>query len=106
MLRKSRPFFCATVFSCDAYSAGYYSYLWADVLDRGAFEAFTKAGGPYDKAVAKRLHDDMMMVGNGVDPAEAYRNFRGADPKIDGLLRARGFAPQPKHVQANQVQAE
>jgi peptidyl-dipeptidase Dcp len=47
-----------------------------------------------------------MVVGNSVDPGQAYRSFRGADPKIDGLLRARGFAPQPKQVQAKQVQAE
>jgi peptidyl-dipeptidase Dcp len=47
-----------------------------------------------------------MVVGNSVDPAQAYRNFRGADPRIDGLLRARGFAPQPKQVQATQVPAE
>jgi peptidyl-dipeptidase Dcp len=105
VMRHRTPQF-SHIFSSDAYSAGYYSYLWAEVLDHDAFEAFTEAGGPYDKAVAKRLHDDIMMVGNGVDPAEAYRNFRGADPKIDGLLRARGFAPQPKQVQANQVQTE
>jgi peptidyl-dipeptidase Dcp len=47
-----------------------------------------------------------MMVGNGVDPGEAYRNFRGADPKIDGLLRARGFAPLPNPGSAKQIQAE
>jgi len=83
----------AHIFSSDAYSAGYYSYLWAEVLDRDAFGAFTEAGGPYDKVVAKRLRDDIMAVGNSIDPAEAYRNFRGADPTIDALLRARGFAP-------------
>jgi peptidyl-dipeptidase Dcp len=105
VMRHRTPQF-SHIFSSDAYSAGYYSYLWAEVLDHDAFEAFTEAGGPYDKAVSKRLHDDIMTVGNSVDPAEAYRNFRGADPKIDGLLRARGFAPQPKQVQANQVQAE
>jgi peptidyl-dipeptidase Dcp len=93
VMRHRTPQF-AHIFSSDAYSAGYYSYLWAEVLDHDAFEAFTEAGGPYDKAVAKRLHDDVMAVGNGVDPGQAYRNFRGADPKIDGLLRARGFAPK------------
>lgn len=55
-------------------------------------DPWIEAGGPYDKGVAKRLHDDIMAVGNSVDPAEAYRNFRGSDPKIGGLLRARGFA--------------
>jgi peptidyl-dipeptidase Dcp len=91
VMRHRTPQF-AHIFSSDAYSAGYYSYLWAEVLDHDAFEAFIEAGGPYNEGVAKRLHDDIMAVGNGVDPAQAYRNFRGSDPKIDGLLRARGFA--------------
>jgi len=92
VMRHRTPQF-AHIFSSDAYSAGYYSYLWAEVLDHDAFEAFTRAGGPYDPAVAKRLHDEVMAVGNSIDPGQAYRNFRGADPRIDGLLRARGFAP-------------
>jgi len=79
------------VFSGDGYSAGYYGYLWAAVLDYDAFEAFTEAGGPYDAAVAKRLHDTVTSVGNTVDPAVAYRNFRGRDPKVDAYLRAKGF---------------
>jgi peptidyl-dipeptidase Dcp len=82
----------AHIFASDAYSAGYYSYMWAEVLDHDAYEAFVQAGDPFDKAIAKRLHDDIMCVGNGVDPGEAYRRFRGRDPKIDALLRARGFA--------------
>jgi len=90
VMRHRTPQF-AHIFSSDAYSAGYYSYLWAEVLDHDAFEAFTEAGGPYDQAIAKRLHDDIMAVGNEVDPEQAYRKFRGSDPKIDGLLRARGF---------------
>jgi peptidyl-dipeptidase Dcp len=94
VMRHRTPQF-AHIFSGDSYSAGYYSYLWAEVLDHDAFEAFIAAGGPYDKGIAKRLHDDIMSVGNSVDPAEAYRRFRGSDPKIDGLLRARGFAPRP-----------
>ena len=105
VMRHRTPQF-AHIFSSDAYSAGYYSYLWAEVLDHDAFEAFTDAGGAYDKVVAQRLHDDIMAVGNGVDPGQAYRNFRGADPKIDGLLRARGFAPQSKQGRAAQAQAE
>jgi peptidyl-dipeptidase Dcp len=91
VMRHRTPQF-AHIFSGDGYSAGYYSYLWAEVLDHDAFEAFNQEGGPYDKAMAKRLHDNIMAVGNSVDPAQAYRNFRGADPKIDGLLRARGFS--------------
>ena len=107
VMRHRTPQF-AHIFSSDAYSAGYYSYLWAEVLDHDAFEAFIEAGGPYNKSVAKRLHDDIMAVGNSVDPGQAYRNFRGSEPKIDGLLRARGFAaPKQVHAQAQeQTQAE
>jgi peptidyl-dipeptidase Dcp len=79
------------IFASDGYSAGYYSYLWSEVLDHDAFEAFTEAGGPYDKAVAKRLHDTIMSVGNTVDPAIQYRAFRGRDPDVKAYLRDKGF---------------
>jgi peptidyl-dipeptidase Dcp len=90
VMRHRTPQF-AHIFASDAYSAGYYSYLWAEVLDHDAFEAFTDAGDPFDKGIAKRLHDEIMCVGNSVDPGLAYRNFRGRNPRIDALLRARGF---------------
>ncbi|QDA61478.1 M3 family metallopeptidase [Hymenobacter jejuensis] len=90
VMRHRTPQF-SHVFSSDGYSAGYYSYLWSVVLAADAFGAFTEAGGPYDKAVAKRLKDKIFSVGNTVDPAEAYRSFRGRDPKIDALMRERGF---------------
>jgi peptidyl-dipeptidase Dcp len=79
------------VFSGEGYAAGYYGYIWAEVLEHDAFEAFKEAGGPYDKDVAKRLESAVMSVGNTVDPAEAFRNFRGRDPKPDALLRSKGF---------------
>lgn len=79
------------VFASDGYSAGYYSYLWSEVLAHDAYGAFTEASGPYDKAVAKRLHDTVMSIGNTVDPAEAYRNFRGRDPDVKAYLRDKGF---------------
>ena len=75
----------------DGYSAGYYSYLWSEVIALDAFEAFTEAGGPYDKAVARRLHDSVMSVGNTIDPAQQYRNFRGRDPDVKAYLRDKGF---------------
>jgi len=90
VMRHRTPQF-GHVFSGDGYSAGYYSYLWSDTLSADAWEAFTEAGGPYDKAVAKRLHDDVFSAGNTVDPAEAYRAFRGRDPGIAALMRKRGF---------------
>ena len=79
------------VFAGEGYAAGYYGYLWAAVLDNDAFAAFTEANGPYDPVVAKRLHDTITSVGNTVDPAQAYRNFRGRDPKVDAYLRSKGF---------------
>ena len=79
------------VFGSDAYSAGYYSYLWADTLSASAFEAFTEAKGPYDKAVAARLKQHVLSVGNSIDPVEGFRAFRGKDPDSDALMRKRGF---------------
>ena len=80
------------LFTGEGYSAGYYSYLWADTLTADAFEAFREARGPYDREVAKRLCDAVFCRGNTVDPAEGYRAFRGRDPEIDALMRKRGFA--------------
>jgi peptidyl-dipeptidase Dcp len=97
------------VFASDGYSAGYYSYLWADTLTADAWEAFTEAGGPWDKAVAQRLRANVFSVGNTVDPADGYRAFRGRDPGIAALMRDRGFpvpaataaAPQPEPQSAH-----
>lgn len=90
VMRHRTPQF-AHIFSGDGYSAGYYSYLWSDVLTADAFEAFTEAGGPYDKKVGERLVKYVFSVGNTVDPEMGYRNFRGRDPKIDALMKKRGF---------------
>jgi peptidyl-dipeptidase Dcp len=90
VMRHRTPHF-GHVFSGDGYSAGYYSYLWSDTLTADAWEAFTEAGGAYDKAVAKRLRDHVFAVGNTVDPADGYRAFRGKDPGIAALMRKRGF---------------
>ncbi|KAF2334250.1 M3 family metallopeptidase [Flavobacterium daemonense] len=79
------------IFSSDGYAAGYYSYLWADVINADAWEAFTEGKGPYDKAVAKRLYDTVFSVGNTIDQEKAYENFRGRAPKSDALMRARNF---------------
>jgi peptidyl-dipeptidase Dcp len=91
VLRHRLPHFLH-VFSSDSYSAGYYSYLWSDVLTADAFGAFTEGGGPYDKKVADRLRKSIFSVGNTIDPAEAYRNFRGRDPKVEALMKKRGFS--------------
>ncbi|MCL4846022.1 MAG: M3 family metallopeptidase [Acidobacteria bacterium] len=90
VMRHRTPHF-THVFASDGYSAGYYSYLWSDTLTADAFEAFTEAGGPYDRDIARRFRDRVLSVGNTVDPAEAYRAFRGRDAGIDALMRKRGF---------------
>ncbi len=95
VMRHRSPHF-SHIFSGDSYSAGYYSYLWSDVLTADAYNAFTEAGGPYDKAVAARLRKHVFSVGNTIDPAEGYRAFRGRDPRIEALMIGRGFAPAPK----------
>ena len=79
------------VFASDDYSAGYYAYLWSDTLAADAWEAFKEAGGPWDKAEAKRIRDHVFSVGNTIDPAEGYRAFRGRDPGTAALMRKRGF---------------
>ncbi|HKS26617.1 MAG TPA: M3 family metallopeptidase, partial [Pyrinomonadaceae bacterium] len=91
VMRHRTPQF-GHVFSSDAYSAGYYSYLWSDVLNADAYEAFIEAKGPYDRAVASRLRQYIFSVGNTIDPAEGYRGFRGRDPQIEALMRKRGFS--------------
>jgi peptidyl-dipeptidase Dcp len=90
VMRHRTPHF-GHIFSSDSYSAGYYSYLWSDVLTADAYEAFTEAGGPYDEEIARRLREHVFTVGNTIDPAEGYRSFRGRDPEIDALMRKRGF---------------
>ena len=97
VMRHRTPQF-THVFSGDGYAAGYYSYLWSDVLAADAWEAFTEAGGPWDEAVAKRLRESVFSVGNTVDPADGYRAFRGRDARIDALMRKRGF-PVPAHAE-------
>jgi len=84
------------IFSGDDYAAGYYGYLWADVISADATEAFTEGKGMYDKDVAKRLYDNVFSIGNTVDPEIAYRKFRGRDANSDALMRARNFPIEKK----------
>src|SRR5688572_28305334 len=96
VMRHRTPQF-GHVFASDGYSAGYYSYLWSDVLTADAFEAFVEGKGAYDKSVAERLRKFIFSVGNTVDPAAAYRSFRGRDPRVEALMRKRGFpVAEPK----------
>lgn len=79
------------VFSGDGYAAGYYSYLWSEVLDADAFKAFIEAGDVFDHKTAMRLSEFIYSAGNLRDPAQAYALFRGRLPTIDGLLEKRGL---------------
>jgi peptidyl-dipeptidase Dcp len=90
VMRHRLPHFLH-IFSSDSYSAGYYSYLWSDVLTADAYGAFTEAGGPYDPAVSARLRQNIFTIGNTVDPAVGYRQFRGRDPRVEALMAKRGF---------------
>ena len=91
VMRHRSPHF-THAFSGEGYSAGYYSYLWADVLVADAAEAFAEApGGYYDQDLAAKLVEHLYAIRNAVDPADAYRAFRGRDAEVDALMRDRGF---------------
>ncbi|KAF2326915.1 M3 family metallopeptidase [Flavobacterium nitrogenifigens] len=90
VMRHRIPQF-AHIFSSDGYAAGYYSYLWADVINADAYEAFLEADGPFDKNVSERLYETVLSVGNTIDNEEMYENFRGHAPQSDALMRARNF---------------
>ena len=93
VMRHRSPHFLH-IFSSDGYSAGYYSYLWSDVITADAFDAFVEAGDSFDSRVARRLKH-LLSLGNTVDPVDAYRAFRGRDPSVDALMRKRGFTSSP-----------
>jgi len=79
------------LFASDAYSAGYYSYLWSEVMDADTREAFAEAGDLFDPGVAGKLRKFILSPGNSTDRADAYRQFRGRDPDVAALLKKRGF---------------
>ncbi len=79
------------LFTSDAYSAGYYSYLWSEVMDADTREAFAEAKDIFDPTVAGKLRKFILAPGNSTDRSEAYRQFRGRDPDVAALLKKRGF---------------
>jgi peptidyl-dipeptidase Dcp len=90
VMRHRLPHF-QHLFSGGGYAAGYYSYMWSEVLDADAFEAFQETGNAFDPATAMRLRDFIYSAGNLRDPAEAYKAFRGRLPAVDALLKKRGL---------------
>ncbi|WP_299589152.1 M3 family metallopeptidase [uncultured Microbulbifer sp.] len=100
VMRHRTPHF-GHIFSGEGYSAGYYGYMWADVLTSDASEAFAESkGGFYDKNVAAKLVKHLFAPRNAVDPADAYRAFRGRDANIEALMRDRGF-PIPEKKESS-----
>ncbi len=79
------------LFSGASYAAGYYVYLWAEVLDCDAFEAFVEAGDAFDAPTAARLRQWIYGSGNSVEPGAAFRAFRGRDPRLEPMLKDRGL---------------
>lgn len=91
VMRHRTPHF-THVFSGDGYSAGYYSYMWSEVLDADGFSAFEHTGDPFNRALAQRLDTYVYSAGNTRDPLEAYIAFRGHEPDPEALLEKRGLA--------------
>jgi peptidyl-dipeptidase Dcp len=83
------------LFAGSSYAAGYYVYLWAEVLDADGFEAFVEAGDPFDAEVAQRLLRYVYGAGNALEPGEAYRLFRGRDAGVQPMLRKKGLIDEP-----------
>jgi peptidyl-dipeptidase Dcp len=79
------------LFSSDAYSAGYYSYLWSETMDADTWAAFEATGNVWDKATADKFRTTLLMTGNETDRKQAYRAFRGRDPDVKALFKRRGF---------------
>jgi peptidyl-dipeptidase Dcp len=94
VVMRHRPPHFQHIFSGDHYAAGYYSYLWSEVLDADAFNAFVEAGDVFDPAVAQRLRDHVYAAGGARDPGEAYVAFRGRMPTVDALLKRRGLTDE------------
>ena len=89
-MRHRSPHF-AHVFSGDGYSAGYYSYMWSEVLDADAFRAFTEKGDPFDSKTAKKLKKHIYSAGGSADPEKTYKAFRGKLPSPEAMLEGRGL---------------
>ena len=83
------------LFSGASYAAGYYVYLWAEVLEADGYDAFAEAGDPFDPSVAQRLQRFVYAAGNSIEPAQAYRSFRGRAATVEPMLRQRGLLVEP-----------
>ncbi|PJE32411.1 Peptidyl-dipeptidase dcp [Pseudooceanicola marinus] len=93
VMRHATPQF-AHVFSGDGYSSGYYSYMWSEVMDADAFEAFEEAGDAFDPKIARSLEENILSKGGSVEADELYTRFRGRMPGPEALLKGRGLAAE------------
>ena len=94
VMRHRLPHFLH-LFASSGYAAGYYVYMWAEVLDADGYNAFLEAGNPFDPVVAERLRQYVYAAGNTLEPGAAFRAFRGRDPKVEPMLSKRGLAAVP-----------
>lgn len=92
-MRHATPHF-QHVFSGDGYSAGYYSYMWSEVMDADAFAAFQERGNPFDPELARSLEANVLSVGGSRDEGDSYLAFRGRMPGVEALLKGRGLLPE------------
>ena len=101
--RYRSPYF-KHIFGSDGYASGYYTYLWAEVLDSDGFELFAEKG-IFDPETAKSFKENILEAGGSEDPMELYVKFRGHEPKVDALLRNRGLEPVKEPVTINLTNA-
>ncbi len=95
-MRHATPHF-AHVFAGDGYSSGYYSYMWSEVMDADAFQAFDDAGDPFDRELANRLETHIYAAGGSQEADDLYRGFRGVLPNVGALLKQRGLSESTSH---------
>ena len=99
--RYRSPYF-KHIFGSDGYASGYYTYMWAEVLDTDGFELFSEKG-IFDPATAKSFKENILEMGGSEDPMTLFKRFRGHEPKVDALLRAHGLTPRPERAKGGDI---
>ena len=99
--RYRSPYF-KHIFGSDGYASGYYTYMWAEVLDTDGFELFSEKG-IFDPATAKSFKENILEMGGSEDPMTLFKRFRGHEPKVDALLRAHGLTPRPEGAKGGDI---
>ena len=99
--RYRSPYF-KHIFGSDGYASGYYTYLWAEVLDTDGFELFSEKG-IFDPATARSFKENILEMGGSEDPMELFVRFRGHEPSVDALLRNRGLAPKKQSAKGGEI---